>query len=181
MSKCDAFAISLDTLVAAGLDIAAMKFCYVDIKSETSVEEVFAYYSSTISKLKARYPSVTFVHITVPVTMRSVWWKRTARQLLGKDDPWDLASLKRERFNEMLRGKYSNEPFFDLAKLESTYPSGEVNTFIYEGEKASSLVPDYTDDGGHLNVTGRLVVSRQFLQVLADVSRLRRTPTISSE
>ena len=45
-----------------------------------------------------------------------------------------------------------------------------METFTKDGENYYSLVPDYTDDGGHLNEKGRKIVAEQLLILLANLS-----------
>jgi lysophospholipase L1-like esterase len=80
--------------------------------------------------------------------------------------------VKRNKFNAMLRHEYAErEPFFDLAKLESTFPDGSQSTFTKDGSIYSSLVPDYTNDGGHLNEKGRRKIAEHLLVYLAQLSQ----------
>lgn len=58
---------------------------------------------------------------------------------------------------------------FDLAKIESTYSDGSRETFTAQGQTYYSLIPDYTDDGGHLNEAGRKKVSEQLLLFLSNL------------
>jgi len=80
--------------------------------------------------------------------------------------------VKRNEFNAMLRHAYvGREPFFDLAKLESTFPDGSQSTFTKDGNIYAALVPDYTNDGGHLNEKGRRIVAEHLLVYLAQLSQ----------
>ena len=54
--------------VGASVDVAMMKFCYVDIDRNTNVDESFAAYRSTMADLQRDFPNVTFVYTTVPLT-----------------------------------------------------------------------------------------------------------------
>ena len=53
---------------AAGVDIALVKFCYVDFDAGTDVPALFAAYQATLASLEGRYPRTTFVHVTAPLT-----------------------------------------------------------------------------------------------------------------
>ncbi|HET6272533.1 MAG TPA: hypothetical protein VFG32_06095 [Bacteroidota bacterium] len=170
-SKCDAFDNVVANLVKDSLDIALMKFCYVDIKAHTNIEEMFNYYVNTMEGLKERFPGVTFVHVTVPVTERSAAWRRLAKWVIGKEDVWDVASVKRTEFNDLVLQRYKEETIFDLAAIESTFPDGTRKSFEYGGKVAYSLISDYTRDGGHLNALGRRVVARQLIRTLAGIVR----------
>ncbi len=63
-----------------------------------------------------------------------------------------------------------NIPFFDIAKIESTFPDGTRSTFTKDGKTYYSMVPEYTHDGGHLNEMGRKKVAKQFLLLLANLN-----------
>jgi hypothetical protein len=167
-SKCDAFGTVVQELAPDSLDVALLKFCYVDIKDRTDVEQMFAYYVGVMDRLKRTYPRVTFIHVTVPLTERGSAWKRWAKKLLGREDVWEIASIKRAAFNTKLVEHYQNEPIFDLAKIESTYPDGSRNSFESGGSTVYMLVGAYTRDGGHLNELGRRVAARALIRTIAD-------------
>src|SRR5947207_3412782 len=57
LGKCDAFRAGLERL-RGNVDVALMKFCYVDFESQLSPDEIFQRYSQTIRNLKTRYPAV---------------------------------------------------------------------------------------------------------------------------
>lgn len=171
--KCDDFGTTVKDLSAKGLDVAVLKFCYADIRNTRNIAEMFDYYKQTLASLEREFPSVAFVHTTVPVTMRSVWWKRTARAVLGKEDPWDVGSTNRYEYNERVLAEYRGAPLIDIARIESTRPDGSRATFEYRGKPAFELLEELTYDGGHLNEVGRQVVAREFIRVLADVVRNR--------
>ncbi len=166
-SKCDAFGEVVEKLNADSLDIALLKFCYVDIKDRTDVDEMFRYYVATIDTLKRKCPDVTLVHVTVPLTERTSAWKRLAKRVLGRVDVWEIAGIKRAAFNAQLVEYFKEEPIFDLARIESTYPDGSRCSFESDGSQVFSLVSDYTRDGGHLNELGRTVAARELLRMLA--------------
>ena len=80
-------------------------------------------------------------------------------------------NISRNQFNEMLRKEYEGkEPFFDLANIESTFPHGKRASFAKNGSIYYSMVPEYTDDGGHLNKVGRRRITGQLLVFLANLS-----------
>lgn len=167
-SKCDAFGTVVQRLAPDSLDVALLKFCYVDIKDRTDVEQMFAYYVGVMDRLKRTYPRVTFIHVTVPLTERGSAWKRWAKKLLGREDVWEIASIKRAAFNAKLVEHFKGEPIFDLAKVESTYPDGSRNSFEAEGSTVYMLVSAYTRDGGHLNELGRRVAARALIRTIAE-------------
>src|SRR5258707_408656 len=52
------------------VDIALMKFCYVDVNSDTDASALFERYRATIAELRAKNPRTTFVHVTL-ATLRA--------------------------------------------------------------------------------------------------------------
>jgi hypothetical protein len=172
-TKCDAFSQNIARLAPASLDIALMKFCYIDFDRNTDVGKLFGYYQKTADRLKAAYPRTTFVHVTVPLTARSDSWKRAAKALLGREDLGDIANLRRSEFNQLLLTARAGEPIFDLAKVESTFMDGRRNAFRGGKQTGYALVRDYTVDGGHLNAVGRKLAARELVRTLAAVVRGR--------
>jgi hypothetical protein len=124
--------------------------------------------------LKVDYPNTTFVHFTVPLLRKAkpslkIWIEK----ILGKKKEYfdNAHNVKRNKFNDLLRKVYDGkEPLFDIAKIESTYMDGKRETFEANGKTHYSLVPEYTDDGGHLNETGRKKVAEQLLIFLANLN-----------
>lgn len=169
-SKCTAFQSFLSRSFPAGLDIAVMKFCFVDIRKNSPVEEIFATYRKAVDSIKAAHPSLRLVHVTVPLSVRTSWWKLLIKKVLSKEDLNDMNNIARNRFNILLRETYKNEPIFDLAEVESTRADGSRDSFTHDGTTYYSLVSDYSHDGGHLNATGRIVVADHFLRTLAAVA-----------
>jgi len=152
-------------------DIALMKFCYVDFLKETDVDVVFTYYKKNLMMLKKKRPDIKFVHFTVPLMKRSYDIKEKLMRLIGREHWIDITNVKRAKFNELLFNSFSNDPIFDIAKIESTRLDGNREEFLYKGKKYNSLVPEYTDDGGHLNKLGQRVVAKEFIHFLADSLR----------
>lgn len=153
-----------------GLDIALVKFCYVDITANTDVKALFARYRATIEDLKARNPGTAFVHVTTPLTVVQRGAKESLKRLLGRAPHGTIENLRREEYNTLLRETYrGREPLFDLARAESTAPDGTEVSVKWKGSVAPTMAPAYTDDGGHLNATGRLRAARELVSVLAAI------------
>ncbi len=171
-SKNQAFRELLSNGMGATLDLAAYKYCYVDIDDKTDIDAVFAAYRETVAAIHTAWPQLTLVHITVPLREAPVTWKTKIKLLLGKTNLWEFAdNVARNRFNQRLLAEYGGrEPVFDLARVESTFPDGRRHTFEVGGERFAALVPEYSDDGGHLNPVGRRHVAEQFLIFLATVA-----------
>jgi hypothetical protein len=169
-SKIDEFSRNLRAGMGDEADIAFLKLCFVDILPQTDIVKVFEYYKHTMEEIKNKFPKTTFIHFTVPLTTKQIWLKEFVKGLIGKMNFYD--NVKRNEFNAMLRHAYVGmEPFFDLAKLESTFPDGSQSTFTKDGNIYAALVPDYTNDGGHLNEKGRRIVAEHLLVYLAQLSQ----------
>jgi hypothetical protein len=167
-SKCQDFRRILDQGRLGRIDAALFKFCYIDFNDASDVEEIFSTYSRTMDDLKQRHPGVLFVHVTAPLrTVDSgpgVW----VRELLGRPNRTKLANVRRNEFNRRLHERYGAYPIFDLALAMSTYPDGRRESFKSQGGVYYSLVPAFTNDGGHLNDVGRTYAAAALVDSLAD-------------
>jgi len=176
-SKMKAFAGILDRGVGHKADIAFFKFCWIDILPVTNAEKVFADYESFMARQREKYPQTTFIHVTVPLTSNQsgikAWFKKgkdLIKKLIGRVNVYD--NVKRNEFNEMLRQRYEGEePIFDLARIEATLPGEGQDAAKPKGKIDDSLLPLYTDDGGHLNGLGRKVVAEKLLVLLAQLAK----------
>lgn len=166
-TKCDAFS-QIISGIGTDLDIALLKFCYVDITESSDISVIFDYYQSTVDSIKTKYPDLTLVHVTAPLLANSGGWKLKIKRLINYQDYTDPANIKRNKFNTLLKNHYEGEPVFDLAEVESTYPGGKRESFTHNGQTYYSLIHDYTYDGGHLNETGRKRVAAALVKTLAD-------------
>jgi len=179
-SKIEAFSSFIEKGVGKKADIAFFKFCYVDLTTKTNVQNLFNTYQITMSRLKKLYPETTFVHVTVPLTSEAIGikcWVRKAKDLIKKIIGRPIYNnIKRNQFNEILRKEYNGKaPIFDLAKVESTDPSGRRIEIKRHGKTYYSMAPEYTYDGGHLNETGRKKVAEQLLILLANISNSKHS------
>jgi hypothetical protein len=168
-SKCRAFSEAIKRL-GGNIDIALMKFCYVDITAGSNIDSVFHEYQSTIESLQKVYPHITFVHVTVPLTARAGGIKQFIKSLLGYKSTNDLDNIARNKFNLLITTRFRDDSIFDLAAIESTYPDGRRESFENEGNVYYSMVRDYTNDGGHLNKTGRRAAAIGLINVLEDAA-----------
>lgn len=152
----------------SGVQIAMVKFCYVDFSPDTDVQALFARYRSTLQSLRSRNPATTFVHMTVPLTQVQTGPKAFIKRALGRAPYGVLENRQREAYNQLLRQTYQGrEPVFDLAHLESTAPDGSMATVDWQGQTIPVLADAYSDDGGHLNAPARLYAARALVSVLA--------------
>ena len=169
-SKCDDFANIINHQLAnSNLQYAFLKFCFVDINAQTDINKVFSYYRKTIERLNKQHPEIQFIHVTVPLRTKSVGIKAKLKKWLGKTDDRELNNIKRCQYNETLKQYYHNEPIFDLAAIESTYPDGTKETFKVHGKSYYALINDYSSDGGHLNKLGRKLVAGKLIVFLSDL------------
>jgi len=151
------------------IDFGALKFCYVDFDKNTDIKALFNKYENAINKLSEYYPDIRFIHVTVPLkTIDEITWKVKIKQLLGFEKIRELGeyynNIKRNEYNDLMRKKYSQVGLlFDLAEIESTHMDGKRAVYFIDGKQYYALVPEYTDDGGHLNSTGRSIVADKFL------------------
>jgi hypothetical protein len=143
------FLAVLDARAGRDSGIAMMKYCFLDMALDTDVQQLFANYRRTVEQVRTKHPDVTVVHVTMPLTTDATGPKAAIKRLLGRPTARD-ANLKRNEYNALLRAQFANEPVFDIAALESTRPDGTRQQATLRGQTVYSLVPEYTDDGGHL-------------------------------
>ena len=149
--------------------IAMVKLCYTDAHKQTDPNALFADYQKRIADLKAKNPALTVVHFTMPLTGIENWKGRLMSGLRGYTTQRER-NVVRNRYNELMRKAYQGrEPFFDVARLESTLPDGRSVFYNAGGERLALLATPYTDDGGHLNASARRRVAEQLLITLARI------------
>ena len=167
-SKNDAFVKAVHEKLRNNVDMAFFKYCYVDITPASDPARLFDAYRATMNDLKQKNPRVKFIHITAPLTTIQDGWKATVKKLLGKLPAGYADNAKRAEFNELMRKEYAGkEPLFDLATLEATRLDGTVSSYEHGGRRYLSLAPEYSDDGGHLNASGRRYIAQNLLLFLA--------------
>ncbi len=167
LSKIEAFSNLIKSGTGNNSDIAFFKFCYIDINKSTDVKSLFSTYQQAMSVLKAAYPGVIFIHVTVPFRLPDKNIKYWVKKAVGIE-PSKENNISRNRYNDLLRSAYEGkEPVFDLARLEAVSPDKNLCFFEDKGNRIMILCPEYTDDGGHLNALGRKVVAEQLLVFLA--------------
>ncbi|MBN1972125.1 MAG: hypothetical protein JW787_00690 [Sedimentisphaerales bacterium] len=173
-SKIEEFKILIENGFWEKADIVLAKLCYVDIILESDVKEIFNYYCEVIDNLKSQFPVINVVHVTVPLCGLPFKIKGIVKQCIKRLIGYSSIlrdNIVREQYNELLREKYSGkEPLFDLALYESLGPDGMQHYGFWKGQEFPVLVKSYTDDGGHLNKTGRRYVSEQLLITLLNLA-----------
>jgi len=177
-SKMKEFKNIVENGIGNTADIAFFKFCFVDINQHTDVEKLFNEYVDMMTALKSKYKKTTFLHVTVPLIKRQEKTflskiKGFIKEIIGKSKESffdDKNNIARNKFNKLFITQYEGkEPIFDLAKIESTYPDGTREQFVMDGKTYYALVPDYTEDAGHLYGAGREKVSEQLLLTLVNL------------
>ena len=164
--KIDEFCSTIDQ-IGSEVEYAGFKFCYVDLEKGTDVKDLFSYYKRKMKEVAIKYPDLTIIHYTVPLKSLQSGPKAILKKILGKDIGID-DNIVRNEFNDLLRKEYRDHFIFDLAKFESTFPNGERSFSEVNGKKIYTMVPVYTNDGGHLSKTGKKKIGEAYLIFLAD-------------
>jgi len=153
----------LDRIQVKDIDFAMVRFS--PFFDDNLVEENFKKVQIAIEDLKKEFPDTEFLISTFPLTHSKTSLKTWIKKLIGQDDIWEYDSnITVNEFNRHMRETYGNEAtFFDLAKIQSTYPNGERSTFTKKGKSYYHMVSEYTHDGTHLSAKGREVVAEQLL------------------
>lgn len=137
--------------VAARVDTALMKLCYVDFGRRTRPERIFARYRDMADDVARDFPDLMLVHATVPLTTGP-----------------SLANALRGEYNSLLRAHYSANRVLDIAALEcpetSSTRRSSPRPFAALGRE--TLDPSLTTDGGHLNDVGSRRVAAGFVAAL---------------
>ncbi|HIP38202.1 MAG TPA: hypothetical protein EYG88_02225 [Desulfocapsa sulfexigens] len=166
-SKIIDFTNVIDKELGQTPDAAALKFCYVDAYDKINVNNIFLKYKDATEKLKKDNTGLTIIHFTMPLHTQKITWKTKVKLLAGRD-AWEFHdNIKRNEFNKLLLAEYKGkEPVFDIARFEATTPDGSTIGFQYKGEEYFAVNPEYSEDGGHLNVIGRKRIAENFLLFL---------------
>jgi hypothetical protein len=170
LTKLADFSDVLTRMTDSKLDIAFLKFCYVDITAATDIHAIFQVYQTTMDKISRQHPSLILIHWTVPLTLCRITWKTKLKKIMGIKLRECEDNLKRTRFNALIRKEYGmKKPLFDLARIESGIGKRHPVSFSLHNQNISFMHPDYTSDGGHLNSTGQKIVARELLLFLASL------------
>jgi len=160
-SKIRDFVESVSALARGAVDVALFKFCYVDIVDESAAAALFERYTTALDGLQSQCSEITLAHVTVPLRTVRYGVRGALRRAFGQKHPEFVRNAARESFNARLRDRYAASGLlFDLADLESSKRSG-----------SRVLLSQYTDDGGHLNQTGKEAIAPAFLHFLHELQR----------
>ena len=175
-TKIDSFVKNISDLKTTFVpDIAFMKLCYIDIKPDTDVVDVFNYYKNNIKNLQRENPRTTFIHLTVPLVAESNSLKSKIKRILGMQTWQEASNIKRHEYNNLLAETFKNEPIFDVARIESTDMNGVQEKFSKNGKVYYNLLPQYTSDGGHLNQLGQYVLATEMVNFLGQTLKHKIT------
>lgn len=170
-SKSEDFSEIIISGVGEKADIAFFKFCYVDVHRRTDIDRLLENYKKTMVDLKQKYPQLTLVHVTVPLTTVQTGPKAVIKRVLGRPLGGYEDNMKRYEFNRRLKSEVvDKDPLFDLAEIESTLPDGKRSTFKVGDKVYYQLAPQYSDDGGHLNTLGKRIAADRLLVFLAGLA-----------
>jgi hypothetical protein len=175
LTKIAGFRAVLDAKPRPEIDVAVLKFCYVDIATQADAETLWRHYETAIEQLSTAHPSVRLVHCTVPLRTLPEGPYAWLRRALGHRHAAIAGNRARDWFNQRLRERFGGgHRLFDLAALESRRPDGRPCELIDAGTRVPSLAREWTYDGGHLNERGRTMAAAaflEFLQTLQDSSK----------
>lgn len=137
--------------VGAKTDAALMKLCYVDFRRTTDPQKLYGLYRATLTGLERDFPDVSFIYTTVPLVSSDSYSSSYVNSL-------------RTQFNSLLRAEAKDKTILDIAALESTNEGGSTFTGDLYGFAYEAMRPEYTTDGGHLNITGAQRVARALVK-----------------
>jgi hypothetical protein len=168
--KIQDFDAKLRSGLGQSIDVAMMKFCYLDVESGTNVDELFAVYRTTMADLQRDFPDVTFVHLTVPLTAEQSFLSRMKAWVTGSQKSSEADNAVRHRFNEMIRTEYAGTHLIDVAAMESTMPDGTRVGGTHDGQPFNQLYDGYAADYGHLNSVGAQKAAATWLSTVAQAA-----------
>jgi len=168
--KIQDFDTKMRSGVGAQVNVAMMKFCYVDVTSSADVGALFAAYLLTVGALQRDFPEVTFVHVTVPLMTEQGVLSKVKSRLTGRSGHGPADNAARERLNALIRRKYAEVHLFDLAAVESTTSDGSRAAGTHQGQQYYRLYEGYASDSGHLNREGARIAATTWLKAVAQAS-----------
>jgi hypothetical protein len=166
MLKIQDFGAKMRSGIGQAVNMAMMKFCYVDVNGSTDVDALFDSYRTNMAALHGEFPDVIFTCVTVPLTTEPGRRAKMKRLLTGSSRS-AADNLARERLNALIRRQYAGDHLFDLAATESTAPDGSRVAGSYQGQRYYALHDGYAADYGHLNAEGAQAVATAWLKTIA--------------
>jgi hypothetical protein len=171
LEKFEDFAKRAERDLDDGTQLMLMKLCYVDFNPRTDVDELVRAYVAAVARVRKARPAVRVVHVTPALFARQTDLKSTLNRTLGRPIWEDQSNGKRLDYGRKLREAFPEDPFFDLAGVESTRPDGGREEHEVGGRQVPMLWSGYSSDGGHLNEAGKLVAAKAFAHALAAALR----------
>jgi len=165
-SKIDDFRTTLGAKPFGSVDVALMKFCFVDFDVDTDPAKLAADYENAIDALQREQPGTRFVAVTVPLETLQTGFKAWLKRALGRAPGGYESNARRYAFNEEIRKHYAPTQLFDLARAESS-AGGTAHTYAVNGVNAEALDPAFSADGAHLNADGKVAVASALIRTLA--------------
>lgn len=165
-SKIDDFRTTLGARPFGNVDVALMKFCFVDFDVDTDPNKLAADYETAIDTLQREQPATRFLAVTVPLETLQTGFKAWLKRLIGRKPGGFEANARRFAFNEEIRKHYAPAQLFDLARAEAS-AGGTPHTVAIDGVDAEALDPAFSADGAHLNADGKVAVASALIRALA--------------
>jgi len=110
------------------------------------------------------------IHCTVPLKTERSFLGKIKAFIKGKSNEAFYNNYARNKYNDLIRSKYTSKYIFDIAKIESTNPGGEREIKILNNKSCYYLAEIYSSDGGHLNTFGQKVVANKLINKIAEIS-----------
>jgi hypothetical protein len=170
-SKFEDFARRAESTPAGELQVMAVKLCYADFEPSTDVDALIRAYRDAVARVRKAQPGVRIVHVTPPLWARPSGFKAGIKRMLGKSFWEEQGDVHAQSYRAKLLAAFPGEPVFDLSLIESTRPDGSREENQVDGHAVPMLWPGYTNDGGHLNQTGKRIAAKAFAHALAVAAR----------
>ena len=175
LTKIAAFRDLLNAKHRPEVDVALLKFCYVDIATQPDAETLWRHYEAAIEQLSTDQPGVQLVHCTVPLRALPEGPYAWLRRALGHRHPHIIGNRARDWFYRQLRARFGGRnELFDLAAVQSRRADGRVCELNDGGTRVPSLAREWTYDGGHFNERGRTIAAAAFLEFLQTLQDSRK-------
>ncbi|HSB97616.1 MAG TPA: hypothetical protein VLC91_14255 [Spongiibacteraceae bacterium] len=163
------FSNVLNQEAAAPIDIALLKFCFIDFTADIDPNQLAHNYIATLDELMRTHPNTIFIPMTSPLTTLQSGPRAWLKKLFGKELGGYASNARRHVFNEILRTRYgASKRLFDIAALESNRGASGAE---YHGARIESLNPGIASDDGHLNDAGERLLGAALISHLATVSK----------
>jgi len=169
LGKIEDFSATMSSIGKA--DVAILKLCFWDFNPENGgsvdAKKVADAYTLALDDLSARYPETVFVAATVPLMTVQQGFRASLKQLLGKQPGGYADNARRADFNAIMRKHFQGSGrLLDIARLESA-GLGRVHAVSVDSRNVEVLDPGLTDDGGHLNQSGKELIATEMLRIVS--------------